>query len=55
MNCLIKKPYYVLCMMKINNTFIENIIEMLIKKVFHIYELSTLIMFNRNSQFVIII
>ena len=55
MNRLIKKRYYVLYTMKNNNTFIKSIIEMLIKKVFRIYELSTSIMFDRGSQFVIII
>ena len=34
--------------MKNNNTFIKNIIKMLIKKVFYIYKLLTLIMFNRD-------
>ena len=52
---LIKKRYYVLCTAEDNNTFIENIIEMLISEVFRIYELSTSIMFDRGSQFVIII
>ena len=55
MNRLIKERYYVLYMMKNNNIFIKSIIEMLIKKIFYIYELSTLIMFDRGSQFVIII
>ena len=41
--------------MKNNNIFIESIIKMLIKKVFHIYELLILIMFDRDLQFVIII
>ena len=48
MNYLIKKRHYVLCIMKNNNTFIKNIIEMLIRKIFRIYELSTLIMFDRG-------
>ena len=55
MNRLIKKRYYVSCTTKNDNTFIKNIIEMLIKKVFRIYKLSTLIMFDRDSQFIIII
>ena len=55
MNRLIKKRYYILYTTKNNNTFIKNIIKMLIKKIFRIYELLTLIIFNRNSQFVIII
>ena len=54
-NRLIKKRYYVSCTTKNNNTFIENIIEMFIREVFHIYELLILIMFDRDSQFVIII
>ena len=41
--------------MKDNNTFIKNIVEMLIKKIFYIYELLILIIFDRGSQFVIII
>ena len=41
--------------MKNNNTFIKSIIEMLIKKIFRIYELSTSIIFDRDLQFVIII
>ena len=55
MNRLIKKRHYVLYTTKNNNTFIKSIIKMLIKKIFYIHELSTLIMFNRDSQFVIII
>ena len=55
MNRLIKKRYYVLCIMKNNNTFIKSIIEMLIKEIFRIYELLILIMFDRDSQFIIII
>ena len=52
---LIKKRYYVPCTTKNNNTSIENIIEMLIREVFRLYELSTSIVFDRDSQFVIII
>ena len=55
MNYLIKKRYYVSYTAENNNIFIKSIIKMLIKKVFHIYELSTLIIFDRNSQFIIII
>ena len=55
MNRLIKERYYVLYTTKNNNIFIKNIIKMLIKEIFRIYELLTLIMFDRNSQFVIII
>ena len=55
MNCLIKKRYYVLYTTENNDISAENIIKMLIKKVFYIYELSTLIMFDRDSQFVVII
>ena len=49
MNRLIKKRYYVLYTTKNNNTFIKNIVKMLIKKVFRIYKLLTLIMFDRGS------
>ena len=52
---LIKKRYYVLYTIKNDDTFIENTIEMLIKKVFRLYELLTLIILDRNSQFIIII
>ena len=52
---LIKKRYYVLYIIKNNNTFIKSIIEMLIKKIFRLHELSTSIMFDRGLQFVIII
>ena len=55
MNRLIKKRYYVLYTTKNNNTFIKSIIEMFIKKVFYIYELSILIIFDRGSLFIIII
>ena len=55
MDRLIKKRYYVSCTIKNNDTFIENIIEMFIKKVFRLHELLTLIMFDRGLQFVIII
>ena len=55
MNRLIKERYYVLYITKNNNTFIKSIIEMFIKKVFRIYELSITIIFDRGSQFVIII
>ena len=55
MNRLIKKRYYVLCTTKNDDTFIKNIIKMLIKKVFHIHELLILIIFDRDSQFIITI
>ena len=55
MNRLIKKRYYILYTIKDNNIFIKSIIEMFIKKKFRIYELLTLIMFDRNLQFIIII
>ena len=55
MNRLIKERYYVLCIMKDNSTSIKSIVEMLIRKVFRIYELSALIVFDRGSQFVVII
>ena len=55
MNYLIKKRYYILCTTENDNIFIKNIVEMLIKKVFYIYELLTSIMFDRNSQFIVII
>ena len=55
MNRLIKKRHYVLYTTKNNNIFIKNTIKMLIKKIFRIYELSTLIIFDRGSQFVITI
>ena len=48
MNRLIKKRYYVLYITKNNNTFIKSIIKMLIKKVFRIYKLSALIIFDRG-------
>ena len=41
--------------MKNNDIFIKNTIKMLIKKIFRIHELSISIMFNRDSQFIIII
>ena len=41
--------------MKNNDTFIENTVEMLISEIFYIYELSALIVFDRNSQFIITI
>ena len=47
-NRLIKERYYVLYTMINNNTFIKNTIEMLIKKAFHLYELLTLILFDRD-------
>ena len=46
MNRLIKKRYYVLYIRKNNDIFIKSTIKMLIRKVFHIYELSTLIIFD---------
>ena len=52
---LIKKRYYVLCTIEENNTFVENTIEMLIKKVFRLHELSASIVFDRGSQFVVTI
>ena len=55
MNRLIKKRYYVLYITKNNDTFVESIIEMFIKKVFRIHELLTLIMFDRDLQFIITI
>ena len=55
MNHFIKKRYYVLCTTKNNNTFIKNIIEMFIKEIFRIYELSASIIFDRDPQFIIII
>ena len=38
-----------------DDIFVESIVEMLIKEVFRIYELFTLIMFDRGSQFVVIV
>ena len=55
MNRLIKKRYYVLCIAKNDDIFIKSIVEMLIREVFRIYELLALIMFDRGSQFIIII
>ena len=55
MNCLIKKRYYVSYIAKNDGIFVESIVEMLIRKVFYIYELLTSIMFDRGLQFVIII
>ena len=52
---LIKKRYYVLYTIKDDNTFIKSTIEMFIKKVFRLHELLTSMMFDRDSQFVIII
>ena len=52
---LIKERYYILYTTKDNNTFIKNTIEMFIKKVFRLYELSASIMFNRDSQFIVTI
>ena len=52
---LIKERHYVLCTIKNNGTFIKSTVEMLIKKIFRLHELSTLIMFDRDLQFVIII
>ena len=54
-NRVIKERHYVFYTIKNNNTFIENTVEMLIKKVFRLHELSTSIMFDRGSQFVITI
>ena len=42
-------------MIKNDNIFVESTIEMLIKKFFYLHELLTSIMFDRGSQFVIII
>ena len=47
-NRLIKERYYILCMINDNDIFIKSIIEMLIKKIFRIYELFVLIMFDRG-------
>ena len=52
---LIKERHYVLYTIEDNDIFVKSIIEMLIKKVFRLYELLTLIMFDRGSQFIIII
>ena len=52
---LIKKRYYVLCTIKNNDIFIKNTIEMLIKKIFRLHELSTSIMFDRDLQFIVTI
>ena len=50
---LIKERYYVLCITEKNNTFVDSTMKMLIKKVFRLYELSTSIVFDRDSQFVV--
>ena len=44
-----------LCIANDDGTSAKSIIEMLIKEVFRIHELSTSIIFDRGSQFVIII
>ena len=49
---LTKKRYYVPYITEENNTFTENTVEMLIKKIFRLHELSTSIMFDRGPQFV---
>ena len=46
---LIKERHYVLYTINDDNTFIESTVEMLIKKIFRIHELSASIMFDRNS------
>ena len=48
MNRLIKKRYYILYIIKDNNTFVKSIVKMLIKEIFYIYELLTLIVFDRG-------
>ena len=55
MNRLIKKRHYVSYITEDNDTFVENIIKMLINEVFHIHELLTSIMSDRDSQFVVTI
>ena len=54
-NRLIKKRYYVLYIIKENGTFVKSTMKMLIKKIFRLHELSTSIVFDRGSQFVITI
>ena len=46
---LIKERDYILYIIENNDTFIESTIVMLIKKIFRLYELSTSIMFDRDS------
>ena len=45
---LIKERYYILYIIKNDDIFIESTVEMLIKKVFRLHELSTSIMFDRG-------
>ena len=49
---LIKERHYVLCTTEDDETSIESTIEMLIKEIFRLHELSTSIMFDRGPQFV---
>ena len=52
---LIKERHYVSCTINDEGTFVKSTVEMLIKKVFRIYELSALIMSDRGPQFVVTI
>ncbi len=54
-NILLKKCYYISCIVNDKKIIIKVIVNLLIKKIFRFYKLLSFIMFNRISSFVIII
>jgi hypothetical protein len=54
-NRLIKMHHYVFCTIKEDDTFAEKTIKLLINNVWKLHELSSIIMSNRNSQFVLFV
>ena len=52
---LSKKRHYILCLTSDEEIFVEVTVNLLVRKMFKIYELLSFIVLNRESQFVIIV
>jgi hypothetical protein len=55
MNRLIKMHHYVLCIAEEDDTFVEEMTRLLINHVWKLHELSSIIIFDRDSQFIFLI
>jgi hypothetical protein len=55
MNKLIKMHHYVLCITEEDDTFVEKTTRLLINHIWKLHELSSIIIFDRDSQFIFLI
>ena len=54
-NTLSKERYYILCLTDDEEISVKVTVNLLVRKMFRIYELSSFIVLDRESQFVIIV